>query len=199
MVREIQIKPELNHISGGTLVKKIGEFKDEIPPGVSANSTSTSVDLGGEGRGDSTVAQTIQDVKDKAEGVRLNKDGTPRKRKGFDKDGRALPPKTSEPVSIGGFTEPQVKAAAKGLFSVAALSTDCSVWFLEDSEADCFVPSATLALNQTFPSVAQSKWGAISLASLSFLAVVTAKTLVYMQYKQRLAAERARAIETPVN
>lgn len=147
--------------------------------------------------GDPTVAQTIQDVKDKAEGVRLNKDGSPRKqrvRKGLPDSGAS-----GTPSSLGqpGFTEAQIKASFQGLFSVAALATNYTGWFLSDAEADCFVPSSTLALNQLFPSVAQSKWGALSLASLSFGAVFIAKTLLYVEYKNSLAKRATAEVLKP--
>ncbi len=154
-------------------------------------SESTPPLNGGKNQGDSTIAQSIDDVREKAKRVTLNKDGTPRKkytRAGSSDNERVESVSTGNRSSLGipGFTEDQVKAVSKGLFSMAALSTDCNVWFLSDDEADCFVPSSTLALNQTFPSVAQSKWGAISLAALALMGVVIAKTLVYMQYKANL-------------
>lgn len=137
---------------------------------------------------DSTVAQTIEDVKRKAEYVKLNKDGKPRKKYTRQGSPESVSASPSAPVGTGGFTENQIKATFQGGFALAALSTNCNVWLLADSEADCFVPSATVALNQTFPSVANSKWGAITLASLSLGAVVLAKTLVYFQWK---AAQKA--------
>ncbi len=148
-----------------------------------------ATDAPGKVNGDSTIPQTVEQLKEKARGV--NKDGTPRK------PGSGRPRKNAAPsadpgpaasASLGqpGFTEGQVKTTFQGLFSIAALGTDCNVWFLADAEADCFVPSATLALNQTFPQVAQSKWGALTLASLSLAAVVIGKTLGYIQYKQTI-------------
>lgn len=150
----------------------------------------------GEVASDSTVAQTFSDVKDKAKAVTINKDGTPRKKYTRKGSAPSVPAEPSSSMGSGGFTEGQVKATFQGLFSMAALSTDCNVWFLADSEADCFVPSATLALNQTFPSVANSKWGSLTLAALSLSAVVISKTLVYADYKRRLAAEKSAEIKT---
>ncbi len=93
--------------------------------------------------------------------------------------------------------EDQIRASAKGLFSLAALSVDCNVWFLSDDEANTFVPSLTLGLNQAFPSVAASKWGALSLAALSITAIVTAKTLAYLSYKADVRRRAAQPTDAP--
>jgi hypothetical protein len=158
---------------------------------------NTPTNPSGEATGDSTVAQTIQDVKAKAGEVKLNKDGTPRKqraRKGVPDSGT---PRVDPPLGQAGFTEEQVGASFKGIFWMAALSTNCNAWVLTDDEAKCFVPSTTLALNQLFPSVAQSKWGALSLASLSLGAVVIAKTVLYLDYKARLLKQPPSEVITP--
>lgn len=154
---------------------------------------TAQIDAIGKTGGDTTVTQTVDDVRKKAKQVTLNKDGKPRKpytRQGSPASAPQSPERVPSQNSGGGgaagFTEEQVKASFKGLFSLVALGTDCNVWFLSDIEADCFIPSSTLALNQMFPSVAASKWGALSLASLSLMGVVVAKTLVYMQYKASL-------------
>lgn len=148
---------------------------------------SRPVNADGKNLGDSGVSQNIKDVRAKAAQT-LNKDGTPRKpyKKRGVASSDALPAANQTGSGSAGFTNPQIRATFQGLFSMAALSTNCNVWFLADAEADVFVPSATLAFNQSFPSVAQSKWGALTLASLSLSAIVVAKTLSYMQYKQSI-------------
>ena len=156
-----------------------------LPEDISKNEIG-AVDAPPTPQGDSTVSLNFDDVRRNAEGVRLNKDGTPRKKN--KRRGEGVPGDNAAgngPI-VGGFTDAQVTAAFKGVHSIIALATNFSGWFLSDDEAACFVPSSTLALNQTFPQVAQSKWGAISLASLTYLAVIVGKTLIYLQYKNSI-------------
>lgn len=163
-------------------------LKNDAPP----------INNGSTGSIDTTIVQTFGDLKAKADDAKYDSTNRTGKKRGPYKktglrpdDGVEAPP--SKSMGAAGFTEEQITAVFKGVFSMGALATDCNVWVLTDDEAKCFVPSATLGINQTFPGVATSKWGALSLASISLFGVVFAKTMVYMSWKRHVAAEATKA------
>lgn len=156
------------------------------------SANSPAPDLPGKMGGDTTIVQNFDGLREKIK-VTLNKDGTPRKpytRRSGSVPSEPRPQSGADVAASPGFTEKQIKATFQGFHSMVALGTDCNVWFLSDAEADCFVPSATVALNQAFPGVAQSKWGSLTLAALAYSAVLISKALIYADYKRSLNAKK---------